>query len=311
MKLKCNYCNGLFKSYNSKKKFCSASCYSNFRRLKRPSRKEKREYAIIRNNVEKMINLGYSDKQISKEANISIGDYFTRGTVIHYKRCIKNKNRYNKLYFSRIGIKGAHNAGLVTHKLYASKQREWGKMASEVHKENGTNFFNSDYQREMGRRGGKKIKEMRKNSKEFNKKYIEMCRMGGYAVHKKYPGLAYRNALLSLKSLRKNRPYKFMDCNFDSNKERECCKLLIYHKIIKNPVEGVNIHFQVDSIEIDFFPQQKIFIEYHPWDWNGRTTEEYYQERRKILNENDFCEFPLIITKKLADFEIKALLLLR
>ncbi len=129
------------------------------------------------------------------------------------------------------------------------------------------------------------IKCMEKNPnqlKEMSKKAHEM----------------YPLALLALESRRKNYPYEFMDCYFDSDGERIICQKLVEKRLIKKPVEKVNVHFRIGRCHIDFFIQNKLFIEYHPPRGFGRkleTRSSYYLERRNLLDNNGFRNYPLIV----------------
>jgi hypothetical protein len=112
-------------------------------------------------------------------------------------------------------------------------------------------------------------------------------------AHEKYP-----LALLALESRRRNCPYKFMGCYFDSEGERFLCEKLVETKLITKPIEKVNIHFRIGNCHVDFFIQDKLFVEYHPPRKFGRvieTASSYYKERRKLLDKNGFKRYPLIV----------------
>ena len=110
----------------------------------------------------------------------------------------------------------------------------------------------------------------------------------------------------SIKKQRENKPYYFMNVAFDSEQEKIFCKLLIEHDIIKRPIEGHNVHFKIGRKDIDFFIKQKLFVEYHPFDYS-RSEEEYFIERRDILDKNGFEKYPLIVIKNLNEFNKKLL----
>ncbi len=135
------------------------------------------------------------------------------------------------------------------------------------------------------------VRQKRKEDPNFDKKYREKRREAGK-----------KGAISAIIKNRQNYPYVFMGCKFDSAHEAEICKLLVKHEIIQKPIEGVNVHFRVDSKEFDFFPQQKVFIEFHPWDFR-KTEKEYYDNRRKVLDINGFEGVPLIVLKELENFE--------
>lgn len=68
------------------------------------------------------------------------------------------------------------------------------------------------------------------------------------------------------------------------------------------PIEGVNCHIRMGDTKktVDFRPAENLFIEYHPRDWN-LTHEQYYDQRRKLLDENGFQKCRLVIAKSLND----------
>ncbi len=72
------------------------------------------------------------------------------------------------------------------------------------------------------------------------------------------------------------------------------------------PMEGVNCHFDVGSIEVDFFVQGRLFLEYHPHHKlykPNETKDSYYTYRRKILDRNGFTEVPLVVIEHLSELE--------
>ena len=119
----------------------------------------------------------------------------------------------------------------------------------------------------------------------------------------------YNLALMALESRRKNYPYEFMDCLFDSDSERRLCKLFVEHKLLIKPEEGKNIHFKINRCHVDFFIKNSVFVEFHPPLQYGRkkgeTVKSYYQEKRKILDENGYKDYPLIIIDRLRNVEPK------
>ena len=71
----------------------------------------------------------------------------------------------------------------------------------------------------------------------------------------------YNLSLLALESRRRNYPYKFMNCLFDSDSERRLCEIFVNHSLIAKPKEGKNIHFKINRCHIDFLIKNKIFVE--------------------------------------------------
>ncbi len=95
-------------------------------------------------------------------------------------------------------------------------------------------------------------------------------------------------------ALRLRRLYKYKDKTFRSKEEIECYKFL--KKL------GINFIYEypVGTRLIDFFIEEKLFWEHHPI--NGLdvlSPDEYAIQRRNVLDENGFKDFPLIITQSL------------
>jgi len=109
----------------------------------------------------------------------------------------------------------------------------------------------------------------------------------------------------SIKKQRSNKPYYFMNVPFDSEQEKEFCKSLIKYNLLKKPIEGENVHIRVGRKEFDFLIKQKLFIEYHPFDSSGKSTKEYFIERREVLNKNGFKKYPLIVIDNFKDINKK------
>lgn len=165
---------------------------------------------------------------------------------------------------------------------------------------------------------------MRILAREHPEKLREICRRGGYAVAKKYGGWFGRHeifrkrnpqkyheqcrkgglkgGLISIKCQRENYPYYIDDTPFDSNLERQAM-LILCEKFNITPIEGVNCHIKVNAGEIDFRPEPALFVEFHPWDKKGLTHEQYYNRRRKLLDENGFQDCRLIVAKSLEEVE--------
>ena len=101
---------------------------------------------------------------------------------------------------------------------------------------------------------------------------------------------------ISARNLRKKKNIKWWNVNFDSLQEREAAKLLL-----KRPQPGKNYQIEVGSKSFDFLIGD-IFIEYHPFDFT-RTVIEYYDERRKSLDENGFEDYKLVVLKSIRETE--------
>lgn len=147
------------------------------------------------------------------------------------------------------------------------------------------------------------LKLMTKNSLKFREKnwekWSEICRnryvkyphlilissQTAKRTHKKHPELAAMSARKSLETQR-NRIWK--GAHFNSREEIEVAKLLC-----PNPKDGVNVQVPNGSFTADFFPEKKVFIEYHPNLWNptkkrDETPEEYMAPRIKEARKKGF-----------------------
>jgi len=119
----------------------------------------------------------------------------------------------------------------------------------------------------------------------------------------------YPLALLALESRRKNYPYEFMGCFFDSDSERRICEIFVKYGLMDKPEEGKNVHLKINRHHVDFFIQNKVFVEFHPplkyGRKRGETLKSYYEEKRRVLDENGYKNYPLIVIDRLKNIEPK------
>ena len=100
----------------------------------------------------------------------------------------------------------------------------------------------------------------------------------------------------AFKSIIKNRPYIWNNVHFMSDLEMRCAKILL-----TEPISGVNCNVKVNGHFIDFFPQEcdklyaECFVEFHPWDLNRLTTEEYYNQRKEIIDGSKYEGTRLVV----------------
>lgn len=65
--------------------------------------------------------------------------------------------------------------------------------------------------------------------------------------------------------------------------------------------EQINHEYSVGNYHIDFFPLNKFFLEYHPilplpsYNDGSKTVNQYYSKRRKILDDNGYSGYPLLV----------------
>ena len=195
---------------------------------------------------------------------------------------------------------------------YRIRQSNAGKVggvtASEVHRKNGTNFFNKEYEYQQALKAGLKAKTDKLGycNPDVQKKANEIQRIKktGFFNSELQRQLGKKGGLKTIQILRKNSKYLWDGVKFMSNMEVQCAK-----KILKRPIDGINCNIIIGTKTIDFYPQsydkkfQGKLAEFHPWDKDGRTFEQYYSDRRKILDENGYKDVELIVIKSLTDIK--------
>lgn len=112
--------------------------------------------------------------------------------------------------------------------------------------------------------------------------------------------------MAGIAGVRKNRKTcRFMDVSFDSKKEMEVA-IWLNKNLGFVPLERKNCHVVVSGKEIDFFLKDKdLFIEYHPCGWilNPETKEEYYDERRKAIDNSKFFNCKVIVVETIEELK--------
>ncbi|MFH1359318.1 MAG: hypothetical protein ABIH37_05505 [archaeon] len=264
-------------------------------------------------------------EDIAEHFSIPIGTRYIKGTAKWYRYCVKAKQNQKKAIEKHPDLYG--RAGKIAQKKHPWIGKELGKKYGSIQgkingqrlKSNSKYFsdiakklheINPDHSRNNMRKAHKTMKEkgvfnrhqrlaalkcMEKNPNQLK----EMSKI----AHKKYP-----LALLALESRRKNYPYNFMSCYFDSDSERIVCKKLVEKGLIKKPIEKINVHFRIGRCHIDFFIKNKIFVEYHPIRKFGRVIETkkgYYKKRRELLDKNGFKNYPLVLITGLREIDNK------
>jgi len=283
------------------------------------------EHIKIRDKVENYLKNSLSINEIAEKLSIPLGSRFIKGSAKWYKFCVRAKENQRKAIekyptlYSKAGKIAQQKHPWIGKKLGKKYGPIQGKMNAERLKENSEYFS----------RMAKKLHKINPNHSKNNirKAHRTMRKLGKFYEHQRFAALKcieknpnqlkemskkahnmYPLALLALESRRKNYPYEFMSCLFDSEDERRLCKKLVEKGLIKKPIEKINIHFRIRNFHIDFFIQNKLFIEYHPPRKFGRvieTEESYYLERRRLLDENGFKNIPLIVIYELRSIDKK------
>ena len=136
----------------------------------------------------------------------------------------------------------------------------------------------------------------RKTQKRYGTKVLAAMREGNRMWESSLSSIElakHRSNLgnLAIKAYRKKRRLFWKGVAFHSKEEREIAKLLL-----NNPVEGSNTHVKIKyGTEFDFFPEGKVFVEYHPNPYNkgskeNMSNEEYKAQRIKILKVSEYSD---------------------
>lgn len=279
----------------------------------------------IRDKVEDYLNLGFSIEEIADKLSLPLGTRFVKESVKWYIYCIRAKENQKKAIEKYPGLYS--KAGKIAQRKHPWIGKKLGKKYGPIQgKINAERLRgNSEYFSNMA----KKLQQINPDHSKNNMKkaHETMKKAGIFNEHQRFAALKcieknptqlkemskkahklYPLALLALESRRKNYPYKFMACSFDSNQEKLLCEKLIEGGLIEKPLEKINVHFIVGKCHIDFFIQNKLFLEYHPLRKFGRiidTEGSYFNERRKLLDENGFKNKPLVVITNLRNIDKK------
>lgn len=228
----------------------------------------------------------------------------------HYKYV----REHSEEYFERLSKAGKigtkkHGGWTSFHKIFKEKNPEKyhlilvdaGKKANIKCKEENPEKYHTQ-RVNSGNMAAKKNNGWATYNKEFRQKYPEKYHIQRINICSKAGKLGGPAAE---KSRRENSPYRFLDVSFLSGQERQVA-MLFNKKLGFIPQNGVNCSFKVNRSIIDFkFGDD--FIEYHPFhyknntDKSGRTFEQYFEARRKILDENGYKNASLIVLKNLEE----------
>lgn len=288
--------------------------------------KRDEKHIVVRNKVELLLNSGFLIEEIASRLNLPLGTRYERNSAKWYKHCVIAKRNQRKAIemhpnlYSRagkiaqqkhpwIGKKLGKKYGPIQGKINAERLKGnpeyFSKIAKRLHK------INPEHSRRNMQKAHRTMKlngtfhqhQMEAALKCMKKNPNQLKEMSEKA-HRLYP-----LALLALESRRKNYPYEFMGCLFDSDSERRLCRIFIRHKLMDKPIEGKNVHFKISRHHVDFLVQNKVFVEFHPPMSYGRnkgeTVKSYYEEKRKVLDQNGYKNYPLIVIDRLRNIEPK------
>lgn len=279
-----------------------------------------------RDKVEQLLNSSKSIDLIAKEIGLPLGSRFVKGSAKWYKFCVIAKRnqriaitKHPDLYsiagriaqqkHPELGHRLGKKYGPIQGKLNAQRlkgnKQHFSQMAKRLQE---INPLHSKYNMEKAHETMKAKGNFNEHQREAALKCIEKHPNQLFEMSKKAHSL-YPLALLALESRRKNWPYEFMDCFFDSASEKKLCELLVQHKLIDIPVEGKNVHFRIKRYHVDFFIGGKIFLEFHPplkfGKNKGESVKSYYAKKREILDVNGYAACPLVVIDRLNGAETK------
>ncbi len=93
--------------------------------------------------------------------------------------------------------------------------------------------------------------------------------------------------------------YVFDERYFNSFQEVQCYR---YLKHIGIPSGKMHIEYRLGKNHFDFFPLKRVFWEHHPINLKlGKNIYKYGKERRQILDEHGYDNFPLIVSDIMFD----------
>lgn len=288
--------------------------------------KKDKEHIKIRDKAERLLDKGRSIEYIARSLRLPLGSRYIKKSAKWYKYCIVAKRNQKKAIekhpnlYSKAGKIAQQKHPWLGHELGKKYGPELGRRRAEQLKGN-TKYFSG-----MARR----LQEINPNHSRKNmKKAHETMKMRGvFNKHQRYAAMKcmeknpkqlknmskrahelYPLALLALASRRRNYPYEFMGCLFDSDSERKVCKIFVEEGLISKPVEGKNIHFRINRSHVDFFIKKKVFVEFHPPRKYGRekgeTVSSYYDKKRNILDKAGYDAYPLIVIDRLRGIKTK------
>jgi len=288
----------------------------------------KEEHVKIREEIELLLKNGCSIQKIANMLSIPLGTRFIKGSGKWYRYCVRAKENQRKAIEKHPNLYS--KAGKIAKQKYPWLGKElvekYGKMAGKIRM---AQLEKQGIKKEHFSRMAKRLQEINPEHSRVNMKkaHETMRKKGTFNEHQRQAALKcmeknpnqlkemskrahemYPLALLALDSRRKNYPYKFMGCSFDSKEEVLVCKELFKNGLMDKPLENVNTHFRLGRFHIDFFIRNKLFLEFHPPRKFGRkieTEESYFLERRKLLDEKGFKNFPLIVISNIKELSSK------
>jgi hypothetical protein len=200
--------------------------------------------------------------------------------------------------------------GKRAHKKYPNLASENAKKANITNKINGTGMF---YDKKLQSVGGKSAVETNKRNGTgmFHNKEIQSKggKIGGKRTHELYPNLAIEAGRAAVETNKRNGT-SFYDPNIQrKGLLASRTSVIVEGKTFSSRPEaeiGLCIHYQFEELElrknwevivgnkrVDFLIKiLKCFVEVHP-----RYEDGYYEARRKILDDNGYKDYNLVVIK--------------
>jgi len=194
------------------------------------------------------------------------------------------------------------NKFIFCHHTPKNRMRDWNENLKETNPEeyfemrSNTAIISHKKFKERDPEGYKKRQAM--GFTKFHKEHPNFASENAKRIHKMIPDLGAR----CFKGRLKNMPWKFMCVSFPSATERDVAKLR-FEILGIVPINGVNCHIMIKHKEFDF--EQFGFIqEHHPYMqplYKTIPQEEYYKQRREILDSNGHKKSSLIVTENVQE----------
>ncbi len=207
------------------------------------------------------------------------------------RHCLMLSNIENKkgMYSRKSSLKGAKTSREKKIGIFNSKSR---KKQQESCKKNGTGFFDKKLLSDLGKRAAESHRKNKTgvcHDPKLKKKVTE------YLMKNKKAIFSEKSHKKSLKTISENKNLFVEGLHFMSGPEAEIGLCLNFQ--IEKLKEGYNFQVNVGGKFIDFILHSiKLAIEYHDiMSFQKETKESYYKKRRKILNQNGYKDYDLII----------------
>lgn len=239
---------------------------------------------------------------------------FTRSDIqqkLGQRAAKQNKVNKQGLYNPKIQISGSYAA----HKKHPTLAKENGQKAQITLKKKNHGFYNMKWQKQhhqyliendLGIYSDDSKNKVKQNQRKYKLGFHDpkIQSLGGKSAHIKHPNLAHRLGLISSSKIKQNSKYKWNNIGFLSKSELQCAK-----QILSEPIDGINCHVTIGHNIIDFCPRdsdvlfQNKFVEFHPCNnWlHPESYRQYYNQRRKILDDNGFKNKDLIVIQNIKE----------